>query len=132
LIGARRTDQITLARSRPHSIPQCHARVRALVPSNMPRITDVGHFHIRPGSAHVATGRNITTAEMAHNVYVFPANKTLTMTGTLINDGETLQYLIGAVIVAILIGRNRLLYAMANRPLSGVKRTTTRRVALRA
>jgi transposase len=28
-----------------------------------------------------------------HNVYVCPANKTLTTTGTLINDGETLRYL---------------------------------------
>ena len=28
-----------------------------------------------------------------HNVYVCPANKTLTTTGTAINDGETLRYL---------------------------------------
>jgi len=28
-----------------------------------------------------------------HNAYVCPANKTLTTTGTLINDGETLRYL---------------------------------------
>jgi transposase len=31
--------------------------------------------------------------DKAHNAYVCPANKTLTTTGTLINDGETLRYL---------------------------------------
>jgi hypothetical protein len=34
------------------------------------------------------------TFDHERNVYVCPANKTLAMTGTLVNDGETLLYLV--------------------------------------